>query len=100
MNKLYIASTLAGAVGLALALHGAPVRADEAMDNMMKMLKEEVTAGKVEKCFGVALKGKNDCASATVSCAGHSTTDGDKAAFVAVPTGLCEKLVHGSTTSM
>ena len=53
---------------------------------------------KTEKCYGVAKAGKNDCASeGNNSCAGHSAKDMDKAAWVLVPAGLCEKLAGGST---
>jgi uncharacterized membrane protein len=51
----------------------------------------------MEKCYGIAKAGKNDCASkAGNSCAGQSTKDGQ--AFIVVPKGLCEKIVDGSTT--
>ncbi len=52
-----------------------------------------------EKCYGVVQAGKNDCATNTSSCAGSATTDGQKDAFIALPKGLCEKLVSGSLTS-
>jgi len=52
----------------------------------------------MEKCFGVAKAGKNDCASGGHSCAGQSTKDMDKASFVEVPAGVCAKLAGGSTS--
>ena len=52
-------------------------------------------AGEKEQCFGVAKAGKNDCATKTSSCAGTSTKDGQKDAFIAVPKGMCEKIVGG-----
>lgn len=49
-----------------------------------------VKAGKVEPCFGAALKGKNDCyAGAGTTCAGTSTKDYQGNAFKLVPTGTC-----------
>ncbi|MDO6460042.1 DUF2282 domain-containing protein [Granulosicoccaceae sp. 1_MG-2023] len=51
----------------------------------------------MEKCFGVVKAGKNDCATATSSCAGTSTEDAQKDAFVVMPAGLCDKLPGGST---
>jgi uncharacterized membrane protein len=53
-----------------------------------------------EKCYGIAKAGKNDCANAanTHTCAASATLDGDPGEFVLVPTGLCEKIVHGSLT--
>ncbi len=54
--------------------------------------------GESEKCFGVVKAGHNDCATATSSCAGTSTKDGQKDAWTLVPKGTCEKLVGGSLT--
>lgn len=43
-----------------------------------------------EKCFGVALKGKNDCkAGADTTCAGTSTVDYQGNAWKLVPKGTC-----------
>jgi uncharacterized membrane protein len=50
----------------------------------------KVKSGKVEPCFGVALKGHNDCfAGAGTTCAGTSTTDYQGNAFKLVPKGTC-----------
>lgn len=47
-----------------------------------------------EKCFGVALKGKNDCAAgAGTTCAGTSKVDHQGNAWSLVPKGTCEKTV-------
>jgi uncharacterized membrane protein len=47
-------------------------------------------AAEMEKCYGVALTGQNDCsATATHSCAGHQTVDYDGTSFKLVPTGTC-----------
>lgn len=47
-----------------------------------------------EKCFGVALKGKNDCAAgAGTSCAGTSKVDYQANSWAFVPKGSCEKTV-------
>ncbi len=54
-------------------------------------------ADKKEKCYGVVKAGKNDCATATSSCAGTAKKDRQKDAFVLVPAGLCGKLAGGST---
>ena len=50
----------------------------------------------VEKCFGIVKAGKNDCQTSNSSCAGTSTADGQKDAWVFVPSGTCLKLVNGS----
>jgi uncharacterized membrane protein len=54
---------------------------------------------KMEKCYGVVKAGKNDCKTLSSACAGHSMTDGQKDAFIAVPAGTCERIVGGSTTA-
>lgn len=51
---------------------------------------------KNEKCYGVAKAGQNDCATASNSCAGTTTADGQKDAFLYVPIGICEKIAAGS----
>ena len=47
-----------------------------------------------EKCYGVALKGKNDCAAGPgTTCAGTSKVDYQGNAWSYVPKGSCEKLM-------
>lgn len=53
----------------------------------------------MEKCYGVAKMGMNDCATATASCAGSATKNQQKDAFLFMPKGLCEKIVGGSLKS-
>lgn len=73
-----IALVLAGSLGSALALAAAAPAA--AQDNT------------TEKCFGVAMKGKNDCAAgAGTTCAGTSKIDYQGNAWKTVPKGSCEK---------
>lgn len=80
MNKSMTAASLALAFGAALTVAAAPVAAaDEPMADK-------------EKCFGVAMKGKNDCkAGAGTSCAGTSKMDYQSNAWSLVPKGTCEK---------
>lgn len=50
------------------------------------------SAQPTDKCFGVALKGKNDCkAGPGTTCAGTSKVDYQSNAWKAVPKGTCEK---------
>ena len=51
-------------------------------------------AASMDKCFGVAKAGQNDCAgiSGLHSCKGSSTTSYDPGDFKAVPTGTCAKM--------
>lgn len=49
-----------------------------------------VKSGKFEKCYGVALKAKNDCyAGAGTTCAGTNTVDYQGNAFKLEPNGTC-----------
>ncbi len=81
--KQSIAVTSAIAAALLLASSGT-MAADE----------EEA---KTEKCYGVALAGKNDCkAGEGTSCSATSTVDSQGNAWTYVLAGSCEKLVGGS----
>lgn len=51
---------------------------------------EEGGAEKV-KCYGVAKAGKNDCATASHSCAGAAKKDNDPTEWVKMPKDACEK---------
>jgi uncharacterized membrane protein len=78
-------ATLALALGAALSLTAVGAHAQTA---------------KTEKCFGVALKGQNDCAAgAGTTCAGSSKTDHQANAWKLVPTGTCLKTASPSSPS-
>ena len=55
--------------------------------------------GNMEKCYGIAKAGKNDCQTATSSCAGTSKKDHEASAWLSVPKGTCEKIVGGKLGS-
>lgn len=75
------AAALALAFGAALSVTAAPALAADKMAD-------------TEKCFGVALKGKNDCkAGAGTTCAGTSKIDDQGNAWKMVPAGTCTKTV-------
>ena len=49
-----------------------------------------------EKCYGVSLAGKNDCAAGPgTTCAGTSTVDYQGNAWTFVPAGTCETMEVG-----
>ncbi len=52
-----------------------------------------------EKCAGIVKASKNDCATASNSCAGQVSAAGVKTAWIYVPKGTCEKIV-GATLVM
>lgn len=51
-----------------------------------------------EKCFGVALKGQNDCKAGAHDCKGMSTVDYDGQSFKLVPAGTCTTMKTPSGT--
>ena len=56
-----------------------------------------------EKCFGIALKGENDCAAGPgTTCAGTSKLDYQGNSWKAVPKGTCEtmQVERGRTGSL
>ncbi|MFZ3184337.1 MAG: DUF2282 domain-containing protein [Pseudomonas sp.] len=85
MKKTITAASLALAFSAALAVAATPLTA-QAADN--------------EKCFGVALKGKNDCkAGAGTSCAGTSKIDYQGNSWSSVPKGTCEQTASPSSST-
>ena len=94
------ASTLSAAVGLALAMQALPGQAQDmkdmsgmpqiVKDNMAKMAKN-----KLEKCYGINVVSKNDCAEGAHSCAGQATQARDSKSFVLLPAGDCSKIQGG-----
>ena len=54
------------------------------------MATTQVMAQEMEKCFGVSLAGKNDCAAGPgTTCAGTSKVDYQGNAWTLVPAGTC-----------
>ncbi len=98
MNKdLTLRSAIAGA--LALGVVALNAQAGPTMEQI-KDMEMKAAAAKLEKCFGIAKAGKNDCAVASAShaCQGEAKKDNQKDAYLYVPAGACQKIVSGSTT--
>ncbi|WP_371348190.1 DUF2282 domain-containing protein [Ancylobacter sp. IITR112] len=84
MNRSTLALALAGSLATALATAAAA-----------GPLPPEKMAGN-EKCYGIALKGQNDCAAGPgTTCAGTSTKDYQGNAWKAVPKGTCVTMKGG-----
>ncbi|MBB4105866.1 BufA1 family periplasmic bufferin-type metallophore [Allorhizobium borbori] len=78
MNKSLASLALAGSLATALTTLAAPAAS---------------AADAKEKCYGIALKGQNDCAAGPgTTCAGTSKIDYQKNAWKLVPTGTCETM--------
>ena len=75
MNTKFAAAALAGSFAAALAIVATPATAQNADK---------------ERCYGVSLAGKNDCAAgAGTTCAGTSKVDYQGNAWKYVPKGTC-----------
>lgn len=78
------ATALVLALGSALSIAALPTTAHAADD--------------MEKCFGVVMKGKNDCAAgAGTTCAGTSKLNDQANAWKLVPKGTCEKTASSTS---
>ena len=88
--SLIAGGALSLAFGAALTLAAAPALAGSDHG-------DHGAAADKEKCYGVALKGKNDCkAGAGTSCAGSAKKDYQGNAWKMVPAGTC---VHTASPS-
>lgn len=60
-------------------------------DNMMHM--GDING--MERCYGVAKAGRNDCGNTRHGCGGDSTVNNSKEDWISMPEGTCEKIVGG-----
>ena len=100
MKMTLATTTLAAALGLAALGMTGPVEAQQAgkpMNAQQEAVMKWMMGNHLVKCYGIAARGKNDCAEGAHSCVGQSTIDRDGASFVAVPQGQCEKISGGSS---
>ncbi|MFN3350246.1 DUF2282 domain-containing protein [Pseudorhodoplanes sp.] len=78
MNTKFAAAALAGSFAAALTLAASPASA------------QQQQSGERERCYGVSLAGKNDCAAGPgTTCAGTSKVDYQGNAWKYVPKGTC-----------
>ena len=100
-HRLFAASTLTTALGLALTMQAPAVRA-QGMANPPQVVKDNMARmqqNKLEKCYGINASAKNDCAEGAHSCAGQATQARDAKSFVLLPAGDCSKIQGGKLTS-
>ncbi len=50
----------------------------------------------LQKCYGIAARGRNDCAAGAHSCAGQASINRDPMSFVYLPQGDCSKIAGGT----
>jgi uncharacterized membrane protein len=81
-KSAFTAATIAGSLAAALTMIVAPVVAAP-----------KPPQPTMDKCFGIALKGNNDCAAgAGTTCAGTAAADYQSNAWKYVPKGTCETI--------
>jgi uncharacterized membrane protein len=81
-KKVITAATVAGSLAAALTMIATPVVAAP-----------KPPQPTMDKCFGVALKGDNDCAAgAGTTCAGTAAADYQGNAWKYVPKGTCDTI--------
>lgn len=101
MNTSRLSGTiaLAAAAGLAAACSGeAEAPAETAEANTEAEALASAGGGKKEKCYGISLAGKNDCAAGPgTSCAGTSVVDYQGNAWTYVDAGSCAETPRGDT---
>ena len=101
-RSMVSSAVLAGAVATAMAALASYANAGP----LTKAEADAAMAAGKEQCYGVALKGQNDCkAGPGTSCQGMSTVDFQGNAWKFVQHGMCAKLEipggrHGSPTAL
>ena len=102
-NNSLTTATAALAAALGLALAAPPAIAQGQQQGAKPMTKEQqatmerMVKNNLEKCYGIAARGRNDCAEGAHSCVGQATRDRDPASFVLVPKGDCQRIAGGKT---
>ena len=99
MNRITAAAALSSAIGLALAMQTLPSQAAQQMPQIVKDNMDRMAKDHLEKCYGINVVSKNDCAEGVHSCAGQATQARDTKSFVLLPAGVCGKIQGGSTKS-
>ena len=90
MLSALVAGAFTAAIGSLAATSATAQMSKADMEKKQAETTNAVKSGKMEKCYGVALKGQNDCyAGAGTSCAGTSTVDYQGNAFKLEAKGTC-----------
>ena len=92
-NKIAISAAITAVITL-LTAHQTTIASTTPMSESMGQI-----AG-MEKCYGIAKKGNNDCGTEAHTCAGEAKKDGDSKEWLLVPNGLCQKIVGGNIGSV
>jgi uncharacterized membrane protein len=98
MNRRTATAALAAAAALALGGTAFQTVAQQKTPEQMTM--DRMAQNKnLTKCYGIAARGRNDCAEGAHSCAGQAARDRDPGSFVLLPAGDCGKIAGGKLKS-
>jgi len=97
MSNKIITNAISAVLALGLAGASTASLAETATNTGQEMMLSPPTQG-MERCYGVAKAGQNNCGNASHGCAGEATINGGKADWMFLPDGLCNKIVGGSLT--
>lgn len=92
--SVLVAGAFAAALSSLAVTSASAQQSKEDFEKMSEKMQQEadksLKTGKFEKCYGVALKGHNDCeAGAGTTCAATSTVDYQGNSWKVVPKGTC-----------
>ena len=95
-----LSALLMAGVGVSAA-HGATQNTSNAPTKAKAMgLRVEVPAKDLERCYGIARKDMNNCATAKHGCYGYAKTNGAPDEYVLVAKGTCMRIPGGSLTAI
>jgi uncharacterized membrane protein len=98
MSNNIITNAISAIIALSLAGAGTSSFAESAQASNGQDMMLSPPAQGMERCYGVAKVGQNNCGNANHGCAGEASVSGNKSDWIFVPDGLCKKIVGGSLT--
>jgi uncharacterized membrane protein len=98
MSNSTIKNAVAAVIALSISATSTSAIANARQQNKSSMPETMSNIDGMEKCYGIAKAGTNDCSTASHGCAGESKVNNEKEAWIFVPTGTCNKIVGGNTT--
>lgn len=91
MSKNIVAAALGAVLVMGMNAEAVSAETKSTMTKPPKLMKG------LEKCYGIAKAGQNDCSTGSLTCAGESKLDSDPNAWITLPKGTCNKIVGAST---
>ncbi len=92
----------AGVVSALLVAPAANADSPSTMNSMMgaNFPTHVVTKDKLERCFGVSKRGRNDCGTTIHACANQAQSNNDPSEWIYVLKGNCAKITGGALASV